>query len=114
MKSTLDHKPIDPIVIISSVFSVWTLTSKVSEDDKTYLTQEYKSLDFKMSKRPPFFKCNWRYLIRRFLWRFLEITSRICFCILFWLNVGGIPMVIVLGSELLFFFVLCIIKKTYV
>eukprot|EP01084_Bolivina_argentea_P001753 3241_1 len=101
LKSSTDGQAetISPLIYISVVFSLWSLVSRVAADDKMIYGEknsEWKELEFKYNKCP----CvNWRYLLRVFAWRFLEITNRVFMCILLWVNIGGLGLCVILGVE---------------
>ena len=109
-----NHK-IEPIIIISTIFSLWSLTSKVAADDKMIIQKrEWKNFELKMKKKAPFIFFNWQYLVRVILWRFLEISSRICLIVMLWINLGGLATTIIIGVEVLTCIIWCIAEKTYV
>ena len=56
-------------------------------------------------------RINWRWLVRVFCWRFLEISSRICIFTLIWLNLGGLTVFIILLVELLYLVMLCAVCR---
>ena len=117
LKSSLDGAEISTILVISIFFSLWSLTSKVAADDRMIMDpedKEYQSLDFKVKKQCPFIQFHWQYLVRVILWRFLEITDRINLCLLIWVNIGGLPLLIILGFELICCLILCIVERSYV
>ena len=105
---------IQPIIIISTLFSLWSLTSKVAADDKAIVSDEWKDIKFKFRKHAPFIYFNWRYLMRVIIWRFFEISSRINLIVLIWINLGGLATTIIIGVETITCVIFCIIEKTYV
>eukprot|EP01083_Nonionella_stella_P043282 116780_1 len=92
----------NPIIIISLITSFWSVSARVSGDDKLMFKDEWKSLE--CSSRFPFVNC--RYIIR-VLWRFLEISSRIILLCLMWIDLGGLSVFIVLTAELIYLSVIC-------
>ena len=120
LKSSLDGVPISPIIVISTFFSLLSLTSKVASDDKIIIQpgedygEKYVSLNLKIKKEFPFINFHWQYLVRVILWRFLEITDRINLCLLIWVNIGGLSLLIILGFELFCCFIFCITERSYV
>eukprot|EP01084_Bolivina_argentea_P075247 136417_1 len=95
---------LSPIVIVSFITSLWSLSSRISADDKIMVQDEWKKIDFSHKKCP----CvNYRYFIRVFVWRFLEISSRITLLCLVWLNMGGMSVFIVLVIEFVYLSVIC-------
>merc|ERR1712228_223128 len=106
MKST--QSQISPIIIVSILFSLWSLTSRVVSDDKTMFENKWKDVQFSFKKCPII---NPRYLLRTF-WRFLEITNRIFVCTLIWINLGGLALFTILIIEFFYCFILCIAQKT--
>eukprot|EP01083_Nonionella_stella_P016456 45937_1 len=91
------------IVILSLITSLWTLSARVSADDRVMMQEEWKYLS--LSTKYPFL--NPRYIVRVFLWRFLEISSRVVVLTLVWISLGGLSVFIVLGIETFFLLVLC-------
>eukprot|EP01084_Bolivina_argentea_P281979 482566_1 len=90
-----------PIVIISLIASFWTLTARVSADDKVMCKEEWESPIYQ-----DYFNCKW---IRRvFAWRFLEISCRIILLLLIWINLGGISVIILFGIEFIYLFIICL------
>ena len=122
LKSVADGNEVAPIVIISTAFSLWSLTAKVASDDRTLFVGRrdqkrkvpFRSLDLKFKKQLCFVHLNWQYLFRVIVWRYFEISSRVCLCVLIWINVGGLPLCIILGIELVVCFIFCVLEKTYV
>ena len=120
LKSSLDGVPISPIIVVSTLFSLWSLTSKVAADDKLILHESsdnyeaFKSLNFRIKAQSPFIYFNWQYLVRVILWRFFEITDRIILCLLIWVNIGGLPLLIILGFELICCVIMCFAEQSYV
>eukprot|EP01083_Nonionella_stella_P152568 489251_1 len=114
-----DGQTIPDIVIISTAFSLWSLTAKVAKDDRILFSdpdyeyrKPFRNLDFKFKKRFCCVQFNWQYLVRVILWRFLEISGRVCLCVLIWINIGGFALVVILGCELMICFIFCVVEKT--
>ena len=96
-----------PIVYISLLTSFWSLCHRVATDDKQIVYRESKDMIiYETSNGKKKMKLNYRWVIRVLLWRFLEISSRICIFTLIWLNLGGISVFIILSAELLYVMVL--------
>ena len=120
LKSSLDGASIEPIIVLSTLFSLWSLTSKVSADDKLILYdfspyyEKLKGINFKCKCKFPFIHISWLYLVRVILWRFLEITCRINLCLLIWINIGGFTLSVILSVELFVCLIICIAEKSYV
>eukprot|EP01083_Nonionella_stella_P043394 117062_1 len=121
VKTLADGNEVADIVFISTVFSLWSLTSKVISDDKVLFSTDspFRNLNLKFKKRYTIHgtaKCciqfHWQYILRAVFWRFLEISGRITMCALFWINIGGLGLLIVLGLEMCFLFVFCLIEKS--
>eukprot|EP01084_Bolivina_argentea_P027755 51561_1 len=93
LKQYVRQTNIDPIVIASTLFSLWSLVSSVTSDDTII-----------------FIRCV--YLVRIILWRLFEITSRICLLIFFWINVGGFALVIMLAVECISLIIFGVFEKT--
>eukprot|EP01084_Bolivina_argentea_P122265 216670_1 len=102
---TINTSNVDSIVLISTISSLWTLTSRVTSDDKTLLQKHWKSIEFDILQFPRI--CNVRYLFRVIFWRFFEITSRVFLLCIFWIVVGGFALTIIMTFELLCAIILC-------
>ena len=101
MKASISD--VSPVVIVSLITSFWTLSDRVSQDDKVMFQEEWKSIEFQKG-----LPCiNVLYVIRVFLWRFLEISSRIVLLSLIWINLGGISVFIICGLEVGYLFFVC-------
>eukprot|EP01084_Bolivina_argentea_P017570 32806_1 len=98
---------IDPIILISTVSSIWTLTARVTSDDKLVLKDEWKHMLLSGHKCPYINYVNWRYLVRVVCWRFFEISSRVFILVLLWIAVGGFALIIIMCLELIGVFILC-------
>ena len=98
---------IDPIVLLSVMSSLWTLTSRVAADDKLILKNHWKYAVLPGAEFPYIKALNWRYFLRVICWRFFEISSRVFILVLFWVAVGGFALLIVMGIELTAAFILC-------
>merc|ERR1719461_2456287 len=71
--------------------------------------EPFKSLNFQ-TERAPFF--NWKYMFRTIMWRFLEITSRICLLLLVWSSMGGVALLIVLAVDFVICFGYCVKERS--
>eukprot|EP01083_Nonionella_stella_P140444 430713_1 len=103
--------PPDPIILISAISSIWTLTSRVVSDDKLLLKDEWKSAFLEGNKFPWINHLNWRYVVRVLCWRFCEISSRVFILVLLWVAVGGFSLAIILTVELCACFILCFLGE---
>eukprot|EP01084_Bolivina_argentea_P154090 268642_1 len=110
--STNDSQQITVLIIISVLFSLWSITSRVTADDKVMFNQMKKKdsvlwtdISFKYNKCPCI---NLRYVLRVIIWRFLEVTNRVFICILIWINLGGFALSLILGIEAIWLLVLSI------
>eukprot|EP01083_Nonionella_stella_P066967 176781_1 len=114
LKSLADGQTIPVIVVISTLFSLWSLTAKVARDDKTLFDADENDLYHRLPFRDLASnnRFNWQYLVRVILWRFLEISGRVCLCVLIWIDIGGFALVIILGCELMICLIFCVIEKT--
>ena len=101
-----------PLVVISAVFSLWSLTSKVAADDAMLFEDDSPFKELGLRKECP--PSNWQYLVRVIGWRFFEISSRVCLLVLIWTNLGGLALCIILSVELIGYLVACVMEKTYV
>eukprot|EP01084_Bolivina_argentea_P307597 531696_1 len=101
---------VNALVIISLITSFWSLSARVSGDDKQMFNKDWKGINFKLSNFKSF-KCfdiiNYKWFIRVILWRFMEISSRIVLLTLVWINVGGLFIFIMLGLEMLYLAIVC-------
>ena len=125
LKSSLDGASIEPIIVLSTLFSLWSLTSKANSDDKLILEQQiarykypiyekFKSSSFKFKSKFPFIYISWHYLARVILWRFFEITGRMISYLTVWIFIGGFVLSVILSVELFACLILCIAAKSYV
>ena len=94
------------IVIVSMITSFWSLSARVSSDDKQMVQAEWRNMDFKYKNlnnkiSECFGVINPKWVMRVVLWRFLEISSRIVLLCLVWINVGGLSVCIMLAVELI-------------
>merc|ERR1719461_2387595 len=71
--------------------------------------EPFKSLNFQ-TERAPFL--SWKYMVRIILWRFLEITSRICLLLLVWSSMGGVALLIILAVDFVICFGYCVKEKS--
>eukprot|EP01084_Bolivina_argentea_P005123 9678_1 len=92
------------IVILSLITSFWTLSSRVSADDKMMFQKDWKNIEFHYNVFPCI---NIKYIIRVIFWRFLEISSRIILLCLVWINIGGLSIFIILGTEFVYLGIVC-------
>eukprot|EP01083_Nonionella_stella_P198857 729761_1 len=92
--------PISATVIASILTCLYSLSARVSADDKVMLKDEWKQPRHRNNQGKwvwPYI--NIKYLVRVFLWRFLEISSRITLLVLTWINLGGRAVIFVLFLE---------------
>ena len=94
----------DVIIVISFISSIWSLTSRVSADDKLLFKEEWESLEFSYKTCPCI---NLRYVLRVSV-RFIEISSRVCLLTIMWINIGGMGTGIIIGVEFIWLFITCI------
>ena len=99
---------VDPIILISVISSIWTVTSRVTSDDKLILKPEWKSIFLDGYKFPYIHHLNKLYFVRVIFWRLFEISSRVFILVLFWISVGGFALIIVMGVELVLVLILCV------
>eukprot|EP01083_Nonionella_stella_P108113 314045_1 len=96
-----------PTVIASILTSLYSLSARVSADDKVMLKDEWKQPKHRNKEGKwvwPFI--NIKYMVRVFLWRFLEISSRITLLVLTWINLGGRSIIFILFIEFCYLSVL--------
>eukprot|EP01084_Bolivina_argentea_P307598 531697_1 len=99
------------IIIVSLITSFWSLSARVSADDKQMFKDEWKSINshhdgIRMGKVGGCCSC-FLWFTRVVLWRFLEITSRIVLLCIVWINLGGISVFIILGLEFAYLAAIC-------
>ena len=94
------------LVFVSSLFSLLSLTSRISSDDKAMFDPRLQHFDFsfkikyiKQGKYKETIGCNAWYIVRVFMWRLVEITTRMFICCLIWINIGGTAITIILSLE---------------
>eukprot|EP01084_Bolivina_argentea_P189660 326125_1 len=119
LKSSTDKnaQPISSLIIISALFSLWSLVSRVAADDRimfnkyseTWETHRWKDIEFRYDECPCI---NIRYLFRVLIWRFFEITNRIFVCLLIWINLGGLALSIIICFEFIYCLIVCIYTKS--
>ena len=104
------------IVVASSIFSLWTLTTKVAADDAMLFDEnnEIEKKWIELDPRCSFPFCNYQWLFRVICWRFMEISSRICLLVLLWVYLGGVALSIMLFAELVACILVCIAGGWYV
>lgn len=61
------------------------------------MKDEWKRIEFDYKRFPCI---NLRYVVRVFLWRFFEISSRVALLCLVWMNLGGIYVFLMMGIEI--------------
>ena len=88
-----------PVVIVSALFSLWTLTSKIAADDAMLFREEHPMKELNARCECPCL--NWQYLFRLLGFRFCEISSRMAMLVLLWINLGGLALLMILFVELL-------------
>eukprot|EP01084_Bolivina_argentea_P026330 48955_1 len=96
------------IVLVSLLFSLWSLVSRVIADDKLIFKEEWVSLEFEYDKCPIVNK----YYVFRSLFRWFEISNRICIWTLCWVSLGGFALSIIIGFECIYLVILCIISRS--
>ena len=70
----VESAEISPVVILSVLVSFWTLAARVSSDDAIMMKDNWKNINVALCPYP---YINPRWILRVFVWRFLEISSRI-------------------------------------
>eukprot|EP01084_Bolivina_argentea_P154087 268636_1 len=108
-----DSGTITPLMIISVLSSLWSITSRVATDDKSLFVRmsndRYRNAWTESGFTYKDCPClHWQYVFRIIIWRFLEITNRVFLCILVWINMGGFSLCIILGFEVLWCLVVSI------
>ena len=98
------------IIFLSLITSFWTLSARISGEDKVMMRPEWRTLD--LSKKWPFI--NLRYILRIVFWRFFEVSSRVIILCIMWINVGGVSVFAILGAEFIYLAILSFQLKTYV
>eukprot|EP01083_Nonionella_stella_P170556 580666_1 len=98
---------ISATVIVSLITSLFSLSRRVSADDKVMLQDDWKEIKHRNADgkwKFPF--VNWKYIVRVVFWRFLEISSRITLLVLTWVNLGGKAIFFLLAIEFCYLSVL--------
>eukprot|EP01083_Nonionella_stella_P057275 150408_1 len=93
-------------VVVSLFTSLFSLSARVSADDKVMLQDDWKEPRIKKGGKWTFPYFNFKYFVRVFLWRFLEISSRITLLALTWINLGGKSIFFILAIEFFYLSVL--------
>eukprot|EP01084_Bolivina_argentea_P043671 80431_1 len=104
-----------PIIIISTIASLFSLTARIASDDKAMFIQKMQTLDFNykaLKQLDLSLVINFWYVLRVVLWRFVEMTMRIFLCTLIWINLGGLALFLILGVEFAYISYVCFKLKT--
>eukprot|EP01084_Bolivina_argentea_P129564 228810_1 len=108
LRSSMEQNTVSTIVVVSAVFSLITLTTRVADDDKLLVSKEWKDVDFKCGC--PMVNSKWA--LRVFGWRFLEISTRMCVCCLIWINLGGVAIIVILLFEFVWCLLICVVGRS--
>ena len=105
------------LIFVSSLFSLFSLTSRITSDDKAIFEQRMQNLELNIKikniKKGNFNDiCNPWYFVRVFMWRLLEVTTRMFLCTLMWINLGGFALTIILMIEFVYLSFACYKLKT--
>ena len=105
------------LIFVSSLFSLFSLTSRITSDDKAIFEQRMQNLNLNVKmkniKKGNFNDmCNPWYFVRVFMWRLLEVTTRMFLCSLVWINLGGFALTIILVMEFVYLSFACYKLKT--
>eukprot|EP01083_Nonionella_stella_P021578 59810_1 len=89
-----------PVVVASLMFSLWSIISKITSDDKVIAIQHAKhlSIHLKSCKSCSPSCVSWTFILR-YLWRIGDVSSRILIVTLLWLVLGGAALSIILATE---------------
>eukprot|EP01084_Bolivina_argentea_P304872 526608_1 len=80
----------NPIIVASLVFSLWSIVSKIISDDRGIAIITAKHANFVCASRK-FKSCScisWQFMAR-YIWRILDVSSRILIASLLWVVLGG-------------------------
>eukprot|EP01083_Nonionella_stella_P076149 207352_1 len=102
------------IVIFSVVMSLWTIISKIVSDDRiiSVLTARRLSLQFAAYDCKKCACISWTFVCR-YIWRILDVSSRIFICSLVWLFIGGWYLFFIIIFEGLALMCVCIYTKRF-
>eukprot|EP01083_Nonionella_stella_P295345 1003759_1 len=95
------------LILVSLLSSFWTLTSRVTAEDKKTVNDEWKDVKLNLKGCPII---NWRYVVRVLL-RYLEIVHRIIVLALLWIGLGGFAVGVVICVEVLIVSIMTIKSK---
>ena len=73
------------LINVSWIFSLFTLASRIINDDFTLFAEKWRNLDFTIKKCPI---VNWRYLYRA-IFRICDVSGRIGLLSLTWIAING-------------------------
>ena len=94
------------IVILSSILSIWNIVAKMVSADKSYVKPQYQSLELKWESC----SLNWLYICR-VMARLIDFIHRLFIILVTWLGVGGLPLCVYLGFELVVLFFIAVKTK---
>ena len=97
------------LIVVSLIFSIVNITSKMISEDKVFLPKPWHSLDF--DAKP--FSVNPRYLFRCCL-RLVDFIQRLLLILLAWVTLGGPTVFAYLGFEFMGLFIISAQLKEYV
>eukprot|EP01083_Nonionella_stella_P271310 919297_1 len=107
LKSAETNTKISAVFILSTLFSLWSLSSRVISDDSIMFKEDWNGLNIACKHCPIL---NLKY-IYRMIWRLLEITNRVCVWCLLWVGLSGIAISIIIAFELIYLLITCIMAK---
>jgi len=96
---------INPIIIISLISSLYSLTKRVIDDDSNIVYDDWKRLDINIKSCPV---VNIKYIFR-VVFRFIEISSKLILYVLMWINIGPLFTGIIIVCEFAYLIILAIV-----
>eukprot|EP01083_Nonionella_stella_P141912 438103_1 len=102
------------VVVFSVVMSLCTIISKIVSDDRiiSNLSASRLSLQFVAYDCKKCACISWSFVCR-YIWRILDVSSRIFICSLLWLSMGGWYLFIIIIGEGLELLCICICTKRF-
>eukprot|EP01084_Bolivina_argentea_P207659 354257_1 len=100
------------IIVISLIFSLWSIISKIMSDDRVISISEAKHMQPSFKGIKTFSCISWSFLIR-YLWRIFDVSSRILIASLLWIVLGGVQLSFIIAIEVVVTLVLCLCTKRW-
>eukprot|EP01083_Nonionella_stella_P106237 306279_1 len=100
------------IVVVSLVFSLWSIVSKIVSDDRIMSISEAKYAAYKWRQSTNCRCVSWSF-IARYIWRVFDVSSRIFISSLFWLVLGGTYLSIAVVCDCIVILIICAISGRF-